>query len=141
MKKLIVLITLISAVIMTGCNETKKVIETAGQLRLAGEYTVTQITGTPLVTKGLALTFTAINKTVSGNSGCNSFSGNYSIDTLAINVGQIIATESYCDEPVMIVERAFIKALAATGSFNIEDGMLTLYAKEDRSIVLLAKTN
>ncbi|GEQ84698.1 hypothetical protein ULMS_02060 [Patiriisocius marinistellae] len=138
MKKLLLVTALISAVLMTGCNETKKVIETAGTVRLTGNYTVTQITGTPLQSKDMSLSFTALDKMVSGNSGCNTFSGNYSIDVLAISVGQLMATEAYCDEPVMNVERAFMKALKETGSFNIEDNVLSLYSKVDRSVLLKA---
>ncbi|MGJ8665524.1 MAG: META domain-containing protein [Patiriisocius sp.] len=141
MKKILLVTALISAVLMTGCNETKKVIETAGTVRLTGNYTVTQITGTPLENKDMSLAFTALDKMVTGNSGCNEFSGNYSIDVLAISVGQLMATEMYCDEPVMVVERAFMKALKETGSFNIEDGILTLYSKTDRSALLKAKRN
>jgi len=141
MKKISLLLSIICiAILVTNCNETKKVIDTAGAVQLSGNYTVTGIEGATIQTKSdLTLQFTAINKTISGNAGCNQFSGNYSLDLYAINVGQIMATEIYCDEPIMKTERAYIKAIRNTGSYSIEEGVLTLYSKTDRSQLLTAK--
>lgn len=143
MRKLNLLLhLLVVAVLVASCNETKKVIDTAGAVQLSGDYTVTGIEGATITAKSpLTLKFTAINKTISGNAGCNQFSGNYSIDLYAINVGQIMATEMYCDEPVMQTERAYLKAIKNTGSYSIEEGVLTLYSKTDRSQLVTAKKN
>ncbi|MFT7071626.1 META domain-containing protein [Patiriisocius sp. Uisw_017] len=143
MKKIGVLFSLLLVTILiTSCNETKKVIDTAGTAQLSGSYTITGVYGATVNSKSsLTLQFTAINKTISGASGCNQFSGNYSIDLFAINIGQLMATEMYCDEPVMETERAYLKAISNTGSYSIVEEVLTFYSKTDRSQLLTAKKN
>ena len=134
---------LVMTILVTSCKETKEVIETAETVQLSGNYIVTSIQGVTVNSKSaLTLQFTDINKTISGNSGCNQFSGNYSIDLYAINFGQLMATEMYCDEPIMKTERACLKAISKTGSYSIENNVLTFYSKTDRSQILIAnRTN
>jgi heat shock protein HslJ len=52
-----------------------------------------------------------------------------------------MATEMYCDEPVMETERAYLKAISNTGSYSIVEEVLTFYSKTDRSQLLTAKKN
>lgn len=134
MKKLIVLSTMI--ILMASCNETKKTIETTAAV-LTGNYSITSVNGNA-ITPAATLQFTNTDKAINGNAGCNDFSGNYSQDTMAINIGQLMATEAYCDEAIMKNERAIFKALRTTGTFTLIDDVLTLYSKTDRSPLLTA---
>ena len=129
---------LIATLIFTGCDETKRVIDTAGNIQLSGKYNITSVKGVKGNVSGATVNFAALDKSVNGNAGCNDFYGNYTLDLYALNFGQIAATEQYCDEPVMKTERAIIGALGSTGSYTLENDVLTLLSKTDRSVLLKA---
>jgi heat shock protein HslJ len=124
---------------MGACDETKKVVDVAGNIHLTGEYSITEITGTNIEPNTLTLTLAALDKSVRGNAGCNTFFGNYTLDLYALSFGEMASTERYCEEPVMDVERAYMTALNQTGSYSLQDNILTLFSKVDRSILLKAK--
>lgn len=134
------LITLCAVVlIFISCDETKKVIDVAGNVQLAGNYTITSL-GDRLVTENAPnMTFMAYDKSVKGNTGCNSFFGNYVLDLYALSFIDLGSTERACDEPIMTNENMFMQALHNTGSFSIEENVLTLYSKNDRSVLLKAQ--
>ncbi|MAZ72952.1 MAG: hypothetical protein CMC70_07370 [Flavobacteriaceae bacterium] len=128
------LVTLLFA----GCDETKRVIDTAGKVQLSGTYTITMPASPKTTANDTKITFAALDNSFRGNAGCNEFFGNYTLDLYALNFGEIAATESYCDEPVMKVERAIFSALGNTGSYTLENDILTLLSKNDRSVLLTA---
>ena len=86
----------------------------------------------------VTFTLAALDKSISGNTGCNSFFGNYTIDLYAMSFGDIAVSENFCDKPIMATETRLLKALKNTGSYALQDGILTLYSKTDRSVVLKA---
>jgi heat shock protein HslJ len=139
MKLLYILSISILTIFFTSCDETKKVIEVAGTVQLSGNYSVMKIGGIAAKGDTISISFAALDKSVKGNTGCNSFFGNYSLDAFVLNFGDMAVTERYCDEPIMETERAFLKALNDAGSYTMKDNMLTLYSKADRSILLTAK--
>ena len=130
----LVLVTLI----FTGCEETKRVIDTAGRVQLSGTYAITMAGNQKAIGNDTNITFTALDKSVRGNAGCNDYFGDYTLDLYALNFGAIAATEKYCDEGVMKVERAILNALRDTGSYSLENDVLTLLSKNDRSVLLKA---
>ena len=133
------LITLfITALIFTSCDETKKVIDAAGNVQLSGNYTVTDIGENAVSSNAPTITFYALDKSVRGNTGCNSFFGNYVLDLYALSFYDIASTEMACDEPIMTNENQFLDALRKTGSYAIDENILTLYSKNDRSVLLKA---
>jgi len=141
MKTLNTLILLPFIMMIGACDETKNVIDVAGNINLTGEYTITEISETELQTDTLTLSFSALDKIVKGYAGCNSFFGNYNLDLYALSFNDFASTERYCEEEVMIVERAYLKALHQTGSYTLQEHVLTLFSKTDRSVLLKAKKN
>ena len=78
---------------------------------------------------------------LAGSTGCNQFSGTYSISgkKLTIEVGPM--TLMACDEPVMKQEQDFLVALAATSTYIVDNNTLTLEGesgKELATFVLLS---
>ncbi|MCB0456352.1 MAG: META domain-containing protein [Flavobacteriaceae bacterium] len=136
MKNIIVLI--VTFFFITSCDETKKVIDVAGNVQLSGKYNVTELGTTTSFEKVPYISFFALDKTIKGNTGCNSFFGNYALDLYALTFSDIASTEMACDQPIMDVENAFVAALNNTGSYEIQNGVLTLFSKTDRSILLKA---
>ncbi|PKA82778.1 heat shock protein HslJ [Ulvibacter sp. MAR_2010_11] len=140
MKKLILLFTI--SIALMSCDETKKVIDVAGSVQLSGTYNVTSIEGKNVATladKKAFITFAALDKTIRGNTGCNDFFGSYTLDLYALSFSGVGSTKMYCEEPVMTTERNFMQALNNTGSYGIQENVLTLYSKTDRSVLLTAK--
>ena len=65
--------------------------------------------------------------TASGFAGCNTFSGPYSTDGAAFDIGPLITTKMACQAPGGSVESAFLTALDTTDSWQIDDaGQLIL---------------
>ena len=139
MKVIYILYLTILSLTFTGCDETKKTIEVAGTVQLSGEYTVIEIGKSATTGDPKKNTFTALDKTIRGYSGCNSFFGNYTLDGFTLSFGDIAISERYCDELIMETERALLRAIGDTGSYFLKDKVLTLYSKVNRSVLLTAK--
>ena len=141
MKTFAILSILIFTTFLTSCDETKKVIDVAGSVQLTGSYTVSAINGKKLVnTTSPTFTMSALDNSFRGTTGCNSVFGNYTIDLYTINFGDLAVSEKMCaDKNVMKTERDFLDALNNSGSYALDNGILTLYSKTDRSVLLSAK--
>ncbi|HBR53637.1 MAG TPA: hypothetical protein DEA82_05385 [Flavobacteriaceae bacterium] len=134
------LITLaLTTVLFTSCDETKKVIDVAGSVQLSGAYNITNVGAIKVNDPAISINFAALDKSVRGTTGCNSFFGNYTLDLYSLSFGDLAVTENYCEEPVMTTESALLNALRQTGSYTYENNILTLYSKTDRSVLLTAK--
>lgn len=124
-------------VLTASCDETQKVINTAGNVQLNGNYTINEVKGKSYTPKGLELTFDALNKAVSATTECNNMFGSYSIDLYALEFGDMASTKKYC-EGKMDAEKEISEAFSETGSYTLESGILKLYSKNDRSLLLTA---
>ncbi|MAO08238.1 MAG: hypothetical protein CL596_05960, partial [Alteromonas sp.] len=133
------ILILLTTVLFISCDETKKVIDAAGNVQLSGTYNVVTVGGETVQNNNPYITFTALDKAINGNTGCNSFFGKYTLDLYALSFMDIASTEKACDQPIMDVENAFLQALRNTGSYQIQDGVLTLYSKNDRAVLLTAQ--
>jgi heat shock protein HslJ len=67
-------------------------------------------------------------KQAAGYAGCNDFFGGYTLDGSSLSFGPIGATRRACEGPQDEIEIDFLKALGATGSWQIMDGVLILSA-------------
>ncbi len=83
-------------------------------------------TQTPAVADAQAeLTFKG-DGTMTGNSGCNSLGGNYTVKGHQVTFTQIISTLMACDDSRMAQERVVQKVLNDRVAFKIEGNILTL---------------
>jgi heat shock protein HslJ len=101
-----------------------------GDVGLANtSWTVTSLAGVPTVGQALpTMTFSADGR-VSGNSGCNQYSGTYRTDGSAISITNIASTMMMCAGPGADVEGLFLKGLnSATAWQRTEDGQLEIAA-------------
>ncbi len=140
MKTLATLSILIFTIFFTSCDETKKVIDVAGSVQLTGSYTVSSINGKKLTnTTNPTFTMSALDNSFRGTTGCNSVFGSYTLDLYSISFGDLAVSEKMCmDKNIMKTERDFLDALNNTGSYNLQNGVLTFYSKTDRSVLLSA---
>ena len=141
MKTIKNILVIIAILLVSGCDETKKVIDTAGNIQLSGSYTITSLGENAVSGDELFISFFALDKTVRGNTGCNSFFGNYALDLYALSFSEIGSTEKACETDIMDNEIAFLNALNNTGSYTLQEKELTLFSKVDRSVLLKAMKN
>jgi len=104
--------------------------EGPGDLGLANtSWTVTSLAGRPTVDPPRpTMTFSADGR-VSGNSGCNQYSGTYRTDGSSITITNVASTMMMCAGPGADVEALFLKGLnSATAWQRTEDGQLEIAA-------------
>lgn len=85
------------------------------------------------------LTFNA-DGTLSGNSGCNGYSGSYTVEGNQITFSPIVSTRMACDKSIMEQEAVIHQVLTGTASFQIEGTQLTL-TNTDRMLVFTTTTS
>ena len=120
--------------LMSGCNQTKKVVPEPPPAVLSGIFTVVSINGQQISSKAV-LEFNKADKRIWGNAGCNDFSATYTQNASSIKIGQLSSTKAYCDG-AMKNEYAIQKALKNVGSFNVSSTSLTLYSITEKKPLL-----
>jgi heat shock protein HslJ len=64
--------------------------------------------------------------TISGNVGCNSLGGEYTVDGDQITFNNLASTLMACDDVLMDQESAVLQVLSGTARFEIENETLTI---------------
>lgn len=107
-----------------------------GTQALRGEWDVTSLyTGnaisSPVEGSTLTLAFTATE--ASGDGGCNTFSGNYSVSgTDAITIGPLASTLRACADPALDTqEQQYLTALGLAETYQVTGNQLTLFRAGD----------
>ena len=67
-----------------------------------------------------------VDGTLTGNSGCNGYSGSYTVEGNHISFSPIVSTRMLCDKAIMEQETAIHQVLTGTASFKIQGNQLTL---------------
>jgi heat shock protein HslJ len=93
---------------------------------------------TPAIPNASAtLTFDKDGK-VSGNAGCNSFSGNYTLSGSQVSFGPIAATLMACSDASMQQEAAVFSVLAGSRKYKLDAGVLTIFSESGDSVITFA---
>lgn len=123
MKNALFLIALFFAVLLSACSGSSS-LSAAG---LEGDWTLVALNGKAPVA-GSKVTASFNNGEVGGNTGCNSYGGQYKVSGEKITFSAIFQTEMACMDPegVMDQESAYTQALGQVASFTIADGKLQL---------------
>jgi heat shock protein HslJ len=83
----------------------------------------------------VTLTFDAEGR-VGGESGCNSYGGNYQVDGNAITFAEVASTLMACaDQSVMDQEQRFFLALQNAGTFEISGDELAIQSADGQSVL------
>lgn len=75
---------------------------------------------------GSPVTLNITGTEIGGNSGCNSYGGQFTLDGSTISIGDLVSTLMMCTPEAMAVETPFTSALPEVDSVAIEDGELVL---------------
>jgi heat shock protein HslJ len=104
----------------------------AGPEGIVGSYSVTGVNNgsdavvSSAATENASVTFAA-DGTVSGNTGCNSFSGSYEVDGSTITIdGEVAATMMACEGDAQELEMQFLAALANSTTWERSGAQVTL---------------
>ena len=76
------------------------------------------------------ITFTKGGK-VSGNAGCNRFTGSYTTDGGEITIGPLATTLMMCEESIMNAEATFLVKLQAAVAYQAKAKSLRIFAPKD----------
>jgi heat shock protein HslJ len=102
-----------------------------GAESIQGAWTVTSYyAGTAVVSVlgGATLTAEFAEGTVSGNTGCNTFTGPYEIDGTSIDIGTLAVTLSACEtEELQTQEANYLAALELAATFQVVGNRLDLF--------------
>jgi heat shock protein HslJ len=106
---------------------------------ISGTYVVSSINGTDYSLNKLTIQFEENSKTVSGFSGCNRFTGTYTLEEDSITFGPLASTRMACQEEKNNMEQEMITTLSGVNTFSIKGQELILL--NGKSIVLKASKN
>lgn len=149
MKKKIYLLVGLAVLLVASCSssktnssKTKAKMDTTSLYGSAWKLvSVKSATSTALLTpngeRTPTLTFSADGQTVSGNSGCNSYSGKASWEGNQLTFGNLISTRKMCMDG-MEMERAVLSALQGTVVCELTDSNLVL-KKGSETVATFAK--
>jgi heat shock protein HslJ len=97
---------------------------------LVGEWIVTgynngsEAVVSPL--EGTELTAIFTGDAVSGNAGCNTYNGGYTLDGDQVAVGPLMTTMMACEDAIMAQEQQFLTALQVPATVEVSGGNVTL---------------
>ena len=76
---------------------------------------------------GVTITLQFADGKAQGTSGCNTYSGSYTVSGSSLSIGPDLATTMMaCPEPAMTAEAAYVIKLLATATYRIAGDELTL---------------
>jgi heat shock protein HslJ len=78
---------------------------------------------------------------MTGNAGCNNYSGDYRLDGELITIGSLNSTEKYCLSPegVMDLEQQYLTLLQQTTRYNIDGDELVLSYYDVKELLIFRK--
>ena len=116
---------LVVALALIGCGSSAPVVRTLNM----NAWEVMQIGGTSLEDLNSdmrpTMVFDTTTMQVAGTTGCNSYSGSYSMDEFGVEIGPVAATKKAC--PDMTTEDIFLKALSNVARIDQGDDVLRLF--------------
>ncbi|WP_370299202.1 META domain-containing protein [Abyssibacter sp.] len=137
-----VMITLLWALGLGACATPATESESPSRLT-ATPWMLVSLAGTTVDTlaKPATLVLEPATDQLYGHAGCNRLSGSYVLDGDQLSFSRLITTKMACAQG-MDQEQAFLAALAATTTFRLEQGRLSLIGDDGAVLaVLMAEPN
>ena len=129
--------TAMTVLVTASCGAAPPV--TAGGPNLAGTAWVAEtIAGGGVVGPAESVIRFEDDQRVSGHGGCNAFTGTYEIRGEQIVLGPLATTRRACGAAIDEQERRFLAALSDIGRYEVEDGLLLLFAHDSVTATRLA---
>ncbi len=131
MRRALLLLGMTIVVVATGAG-----IGSAQSNALTGNvWVLTTLLGkSPLQGTELTSEFTS-SGSVSGSAGCNHYGGKFTASGQNLRISSIVSTQMACAATIMAQETAFLKAFAATRTYAVSGGKLTLRSAGGRALL------
>lgn len=135
MKKLSMMLAAVALTLAMASCEKKTAVD------LAGEWKVVELNGTevPETMQAPALAFDTAENTYSGATGANILHGEFTFENGNLTLGEAGVTQMMADSISMVVEGAYLKAIAAVKTVAEENGSLLLKDESGNTLVKLSK--
>ncbi|MCR9120951.1 MAG: META domain-containing protein [Phyllobacteriaceae bacterium] len=79
--------------------------------------------------------------TISGNGGCNTFTGSYETgEDGALTVGSLASTRMACEAEIMTAETAFLAAIGSASGYSVDGDTLMLTGADGATVLSLNRT-
>lgn len=131
-------VLLVVIFVVLGSCKAQKQNKMNSEKLMAQDYIITQLGDEEITKSKLTLKVNPENSTLSGYSGCNSFSFNYELKNGVLDLGFARATKIYCEEGMDLENLFFQKAASVT---QFENSAEALHLKnKSGDIVIKAKT-
>ncbi len=98
-------------------------------------WTLVEIEGAPVAAPGRTTLLVARDGKVSGEGGCNRYSGRAETSEDGVVFGPLLATKRACEPDVTRQEVRLFEGLRRTAAWRVENGMLTLLDAEGRALL------
>ena len=72
---------------------------------------------------------------VSGDAGCNTYTGVYTVKGDALTIGPLTTSRQACDEPIATQETTYLTALQSASTFAISGNQLVIYDARNQEIL------
>ncbi|MBS1584445.1 MAG: META domain-containing protein [Bacteroidetes bacterium] len=117
----LIMLALATALCFTACRNNSK-----NNAALVGNWSLTTLPDTSFTIPQGRIYITFDGKgAVSGNGGCNDFSGNYTAKGNSLHLSNLINTLMWCDYGDL--ETKFLTALKLTNNYAVSNKTLSLY--------------
>jgi heat shock protein HslJ len=113
-----------------GVTESDPLVNTSWQLTTFGPAGAE----TPVVADSTVTLEFSADGTAGGNTGCNSYGGDYTVEGDTLSFGEMVSTLMACaDETVMAQEQAYLEALQSAARFEVTADQLTIWYDDGNS--------
>lgn len=111
--------------------------------RLDGDWKVSGFNNGRDAVVGLAgdapITLSFGKGAISGNAGCNTFRGGYTVDGQSVKIGPLASTRMACPDPVLKQEREFLAALESAVKWSVEGDTLDMHRQDGQRAVMASR--
>jgi heat shock protein HslJ len=131
MKSKLLLFALIVAILLAACASSSA--------NLAGEWKLSEVNGkAPLA--GTSITAKFENGKVGGNSGCNSYGGDFSASGSKLSFSAVMSTMMACaDQGIMDQESAYQQALSQVTGYTVSADRMEMKNSAGETILVFTK--
>jgi putative lipoprotein len=125
---------LAAALLLAACAAAGPQAELHGQT-----WTLARIEGAPVAAPGRSTLRVADDGKISGEGGCNRYSGGAELTDHAITFGPLLATKRACEPAVTRQEVRLFEGLRRAAGWRIEDGALALLDAAGHELLRLSR--
>ena len=112
------------------CDNTQNYMD-AQNTTLSGVYQINYIADLNLSDLNLTIAYDDETKQVSGFSGCNRFSGTYTIKKNSLKMGPLASTRMFCDDSKSNIETKLLEILSKVDTFKTNGDTLSLSSNKN----------